>query len=1290
LTEVIIPNYITEIGIGAFSRCTGLTEVTIPNSVTEIGSSAFSGCTGLTEVTIPNSVTSIGSYAFDGCNGLKKFTIEDGDNSLVIGDSYRKALWSNPVIETLYIGRNIIFVTDLSYDFGPFASNSHLISVTFGNKVTEIHDYAFYGCTGLTEVTIPNSVTKIGDDAFYGCTGLTEVTIPNSVTKIGSYAFYDCTGLKGIESQAVTPPTIQWNTFSDSSIPLLAANEDYKVSDYWKSFTTIVIPYTPTGTIFEVDGLKYEIISINDLTCRLYAIDETVIGENIIIPETVVYKNRSFTPIEIKGILINGESSVKTLSIPSCIATVDNGIIFNSSLEKLIVNTPITTNFICASNIDELVISSSVTKVSAYLNSNNIGRITIEDSETALTTSNFKCEAKEVYLGRNVSASTFKNMTTLEKVTISDKVTEIGSTAFYGCSGLMEVTIPNSVTWIGVSAFEGCSGITELNFEDCDEDVTIGTNAFKDVTPTTAYLGRKLSSTIFKGNTKLTSITIGEKVTSIGGSTFRGCTGLTDVTIPNSVISIGESAFEGCTGLTEVNIGNSVSEVGKSVFYGCTGLTEVTIPNSVTKIGDDAFSRCTGLTEMTIPSFVTEIGSGAFSGCTGLTEVAIPNSVTKISGYTFNGCTGLTEVIIPNSVTSIDESAFNGCSGITSINFKGGEGILSTGTDAFADVTPTEVYFGRQMDYSVVSHTALETVEFGENVTSIESGAFKDGAAIRTVASYNTTPPTTDDIFCNDTYLEGILYVPEASIEAYQSAAGWKNFFEVEAISSKVTAVKIDKTLVSMHETETATITAKINPSFANNQEVIWSASDESVAKISVDETTHICTVTAVAPGTCNIVAKSAENAEITTSCTITVLETTYPESIELSEETVTLQEGNSKAVVATITPEDVDVKTVTWSSSNEEVATVSEFGKIIGVTEGVCDIIATTANGLEAVCHVIVIERTDPVFYEGLVYKLNKTDKTAAVTYASSAPKYSGDVVIPPFIVRDGVEYTVTEIGEEAFSNTYGNNNVTQIVVPYTVKSIAYHGFLRCQSLTNGLVLGRNVSSIGEGATGYTTSNHIISLNPTPPTMGKDCGWYFNVSGSIYVPKGSKSDYQDANIWSGKKSQIVELDFVSSISVGSSSARKAASLSGNALTMKVGEKYVPEINVEPEDAYTGAIYWKSSDEGVAYVSEYGKITAYSEGECTIKAIEVLTGASATINVKVLSQGADVIDLDAVVPADFSVDGGAICVSGDVPVRIVAINGRTVYSGRGDARVNVTPGIYVVIVGNTAHKICVK
>ena len=100
LTNIEIPNTITEIKHGAFFCYSSLTSITIPNSVTSIGINTFSGC-GLTNVIIPNSVTSIGSYAFSGCNGLK--------------------------------------------------------SVTIGNSVTSIGDGVFNYCNGLTEITSKNS-----------------------------------------------------------------------------------------------------------------------------------------------------------------------------------------------------------------------------------------------------------------------------------------------------------------------------------------------------------------------------------------------------------------------------------------------------------------------------------------------------------------------------------------------------------------------------------------------------------------------------------------------------------------------------------------------------------------------------------------------------------------------------------------------------------------------------------------------------------------------------------------------------------------------------------------------------------------------------------------------------------------------------------------------------------------------------------------------------------------------------------------------------------------------------
>ena len=197
----------------------------------------------------------------------------------------------------------------------------------------------------------------------------------------------------------------------------------------------------------------------------------------------------------------------------------------------------------------------------------------------------------------------------------------------------------------------------------------------------------------FSGRTNVTSVTIGNGVTSIGNGAFFECTGLTSVTIGNGVTSIGDYAFYYCSGLTSVTIPNSVTSIGEQAFYGCSGLTSVTIGNGVTSIGNHAFFGCRGLTSIvvdanntayssqdgvlydkaktlliqcpgrksggfTIPDSVTSIGAGAFGFCRSLTSVTIGNGVTSIGNGAFFECTGLTSVTIGNGVTSIGAQTF--------------------------------------------------------------------------------------------------------------------------------------------------------------------------------------------------------------------------------------------------------------------------------------------------------------------------------------------------------------------------------------------------------------------------------------------------------------------------------------------------------------------------------------------------------------------------------------------------------------------------------------------------------
>ena len=197
-------------------------------------------------------------------------------------------------------------------------------------------------------------------------------------------------------------------------------------------------------------------------------------------------------------------------------------------------------------------------------------------------------------------------------------------------------------------------------------------------------------------DSSLTSVTIGNNVTSIGQEAFRKCSALTSVIIGKSVTSIGENAFEGCSSLTKTNytgdiaswcdikfesisanpmycshnfyinnqkieelvIPSSVTSIGYYTFSGCSSLTSLTIPNSVTSIGEGAFSSCTALSVVSIAENLITIDKGAFAYCSSLTSVTLPNSLTNIEYGAFYGCTSLNSITIPNSVMRIKGEAF--------------------------------------------------------------------------------------------------------------------------------------------------------------------------------------------------------------------------------------------------------------------------------------------------------------------------------------------------------------------------------------------------------------------------------------------------------------------------------------------------------------------------------------------------------------------------------------------------------------------------------------------------------
>lgn len=284
---------------------------------------------------------------------------------------------------------------------------------------------------------------------------------------------------------------------------------------------------------FTVDGLYYNIVSLEDLTCEITygdKVDEyhgTYSGD-IVIPETVTYNNKTLTVVKI------GE----------------NAFYYCSELSSVIIPQTVTyigsLAFIGCGAITGITIPSSVTFIGYWVFGNciSLNNIVFEDGDKTLEWDNknysltifYGCPIDSLYIGRNFKGTTyfqtglFEN-SSVKKLIVGNTVTEIENRSFYGCEKLTEISLGNSVTTIGESAFRNCDNLTEISLPN--------------------------------------------SVTTIGESAFYDCENLTKVSLGNSVTKIGDFAFKDCENLTEISLGKSVAEIGSGVLSRCENLTTI-------------------------------------------------------------------------------------------------------------------------------------------------------------------------------------------------------------------------------------------------------------------------------------------------------------------------------------------------------------------------------------------------------------------------------------------------------------------------------------------------------------------------------------------------------------------------------------------------------------------------------------------------------------------------------------------------------------------------------------------
>ena len=478
---------------------------------------------------------------------------------------------------------------------------------------------------------------------------------------------------------------------------------------------------------------------------------------------------------------------------------------------------------------------------------------------------------------------------------------------------------------------------------------------------------------------------------------------------------------------------------------------------------------------------------------------------------------------------------------------------------------------------------------------------------IATVTPSNATDKTvtwsSSDPSVASVTTSGKITALKAGTATITAKAGTKTATCEVTVAAKVievTGITLDRTTLSMIESDTYTLTATITPSNATNKAVTWSSSDPSVASVTTSGK-----ITALKSGAATITAKAGTK---TATCEVTVaakvIEVT---GITLDKTTLSMTEGETYTLSATVTPTDATDKTVTWSSSNLSVASVSTSGEITALTSGTATITAK-AGTKTAMCEVTVaakvievtgikLDKTTLDIEEEetctLTATLTPSDATSIVTWISSRPSVAT-------VSSDG---TVTGIkaGSATITAKAGTKSATCSV---TVTAKPVHVTSVSLNYTELNLKTGESADLNPIFTPSNASNHIVTW-----TSSKTIVATVNSVGLVKA-------YNKGVSYVTVKTQDGGHTATCLVRVDGGVPVTGVTLDNPSLELLVGDTFTLSANVSPSNAYNKVVSWSSNNTSVATVSR-GVVTAKSLGTAIISVTTEESSKTATCEVTV-------------------------------------------------------------------------
>ena len=527
-----------------------------------------------------------------------------------------------------------------------------------------------------------------------------------------------------------------------------------------------------------------------------------------------------------------------------------------------------------------------------------------------------------------VCAALFMGCDGIEEIELPDTITEIGDSAFKSCKNLNKVIIPESVTKIDGDAFAECSGLVDIKMHEGIN--TIGSRAFYKcdrlldiVIPDSV---EKIEFEAFRGCDKLENIKLSENLTIVGYGVFGDCKSISKIEIPKSLkkfdgtwgrgTNLSYGAFGGCSNLKTVNFEAGSTIVCAALFMGCDGIEEIELPDTITEIGDSAFKNCKNLDRITMNNWIEILESSAFEDCFSLTTINIPNTVKAISNSTFQDCTSLTEVHLSNILKEIPASTFSGCKKLTTINFP--STLTTIGNSAFSGCE------------------SLPEAILPSGVEKIESNAFKNCKALKKAA----LPDTVSSIGSSAFY--GCEALTDITLGSKLKKIESQTFYGCIVLPSIVIPYNV---------------TTIGDSAFVNCTKLTQITVPRNTTSIASNAFSYPKKMTMYGPSDCYAQTyASGKGIKYVT-------QDIHATSVSLDSTEKTAERYDDFQLTATIAPLNF-TDAVVWTSSNEEVATVSDTGyvEICGVGTAV---ITVTAGNVKDACKITVPQLIDWIEFD-------------------------------------------------------------------------------------------------------------------------------------------------------------------------------------------------------------------------------------------------------------------------------------------------------------------------------------